>query len=190
MPSPAELEDYLANGEYSDLKIICNGATYMVHRLILCSQIRFFENACNISWKEGEEGVVDLSHDDPGAVKAMIHYAYTGNCAAFDNAEDSQQAQHWIQVYAIGSKYDFLGLKTKAKVYVEPILENNWDKDWFADMIRLVYGTTISDRGLRDIVVTIVLEHHSTFAEQSGDAPMQKLLEEVGEFSRDCFNSL
>ncbi|KAF2802155.1 uncharacterized protein BDZ99DRAFT_353924, partial [Mytilinidion resinicola] len=145
------------NGEYSDLKIICNGATYKVHRLILCSQINFFERACKGSWRAS---AIDLSHDDSYAVGAMIRYAYRDHYGPAENLDPEEQVLRHVHVHAIAAKYNIPGLQTMAKDYLKILVAEHWDKDWFADIIRSIYETTISsDRGLRDVVVDMIMEH-------------------------------
>ncbi|KAF2802157.1 uncharacterized protein BDZ99DRAFT_356438, partial [Mytilinidion resinicola] len=159
---------YLNNGEYSDLEVRCGSITYKVHRLVLCSQIEFFRKACNVCWREGKECVVDLSHDDAYAVDALLRYAYTGKCDIFaENVAPSRKALHYVQIYAIGAKYEITGLQDLAKDYLKPLLDAHRNEGWLAEVIRLTYETTIpTDRGLCDIVVDIIVEQHGIYAEQ------------------------
>ncbi|KAF2493690.1 hypothetical protein BU16DRAFT_527918 [Lophium mytilinum] len=184
-----QLADYLNNGEYSDLQVRCGSITYKVHRLVLCSQIEFFRKACSAYWREGQECVVNLNHDNAYAVDALLRYAYSGKCDIFaESVASSRKALHYVQTYAIGAKYEVTGLQNLAKDYLRPLIEAHGGEEWLADVIRLVYETTIStDRGLRDIVVDFVVENHNIFAEQSDDDPIPTVMEELGAFSRDCF---
>jgi BTB/POZ domain len=52
-----------------------------VHKKVLCGQSDFFEKACEGGFKEASSGVIDLTGDDPDAVKAMVQYCYTVNYA-------------------------------------------------------------------------------------------------------------
>jgi hypothetical protein len=52
-----------------------------VHKKVLCGQSDFFEKACEGGFKEASSGVIDLTDDDPDAVKAMVQFCYTVNYA-------------------------------------------------------------------------------------------------------------
>jgi len=61
---------------YSDLTIACGEKRYSVHRALIATRSSFFEGACRNSFLESQTGVIDLSEDDPEAVKHMVHYFY------------------------------------------------------------------------------------------------------------------
>ncbi|KAF2812078.1 uncharacterized protein BDZ99DRAFT_382906, partial [Mytilinidion resinicola] len=152
---------YLSNGAYSDLEIRCRDTSYAVHRIVLCSQVKFLENACNGAFKvclepvpnrEAKDRIVDLSYDDPTAVRSMIQFAYTNDYSLDDDQSGKHALQH-VDVYA-SAKYDIPSLGNLAKIKFKPILEKHWDADWVRDAVHGVYHSTYSsDRGLRDILV-------------------------------------
>ncbi|KAF4946276.1 hypothetical protein FGADI_11302 [Fusarium gaditjirri] len=63
-------------GTYSDFVITCGNDTYHVHKAIVCPRSSFFTAACNLNFKEGQEGKIDLPDDDPEAVREMVYYLY------------------------------------------------------------------------------------------------------------------
>ncbi|OIW22532.1 hypothetical protein CONLIGDRAFT_587322, partial [Coniochaeta ligniaria NRRL 30616] len=64
------------DGKYSDLTIVCGESTYRAHKAVLCTRSQFFAKACDGAFQEASTGVIDLSQDDPQAVKMMMHYFY------------------------------------------------------------------------------------------------------------------
>ncbi|KAI1196251.1 hypothetical protein F5X97DRAFT_220570 [Nemania serpens] len=81
MDKPSEellgsLKRLYANGDYSDLTIVCNGKHYEVHKCIICPRSEFFAAACRGGFKEAREGKISLPDDDPVAVDLMIWYFY------------------------------------------------------------------------------------------------------------------
>ncbi|KAF2493693.1 hypothetical protein BU16DRAFT_464682, partial [Lophium mytilinum] len=176
------------NGEFSALVIRCGAVTYKVHRIVLCCQIDFFQKACGGPFKVS---MIDLSHDDSYAVGAMIRYAYGGQYGPAENPDPDEQALHHVHVYAIASKYNIPGLQAMAKDCLKTLADAHWDKDWFADIIRSVYETTIStDRGLRDVVLHVFMDHDMALAEEGTESPAQKVFYEIRQFARDCFNKM
>lgn len=118
-----------------------------------------------------------------------MQYAYTATYTTSEPVAD--QAFHHVKVFAIGSKYDIPALQLLAQRRIRVLSENYWEEDWFPEVIRAVYGSThCSDRGLRDIVVGIIVTHHLTITQEDNESPIQKVLAEVGELSRDCFDSV
>ncbi|KAF1953420.1 hypothetical protein CC80DRAFT_420445, partial [Byssothecium circinans] len=67
----------LASGLYSDLQIKCGNDMYKVHRSIVCPQSDFFAGAMRFTiGKESEDRMIDLSEDDPAAIKALVQFLY------------------------------------------------------------------------------------------------------------------
>lgn len=92
------------DGKYSDLTVVCGERTYRAHKVLLCTRSQFFAKACDGGFQvrrkgsshsdsllaghvfdrtdsstvsqEASTGVIDLSQDDPQAVKMMMHYFY------------------------------------------------------------------------------------------------------------------
>lgn len=56
----------------ADFTIICRNKSYAVHRALICAHSEFFDGACRNAFRELENGMVDLSEDDPESIDHMI----------------------------------------------------------------------------------------------------------------------
>ena len=77
------MDRLLRTGDYSDLILVLGGETRKVHKAILYSQSEFFKNACKVSFKEGETGVITLYDDDPELLRLMLSYCYGTEYVAY-----------------------------------------------------------------------------------------------------------
>ncbi|KAI9723794.1 MAG: hypothetical protein M1828_004044 [Chrysothrix sp. TS-e1954] len=75
--------------KYSDLLIRCNGSTFHVHKVVVCSQSKFFRLACDVEMQEKQSGVIDLEELDETAVKAVLMSFYG---KTYDIPGQSEQA--------------------------------------------------------------------------------------------------
>ncbi|KAF2496366.1 hypothetical protein BU16DRAFT_509359 [Lophium mytilinum] len=175
--------------KYSDLEIRCGEISFKAHRVILCSQVRFFDKACSSGFKEATDGVIDLSHDDSDAVRAMLEFAYTASYPCPKGATSERlRALHEVAVYGIGHKYEIPSLQEHALGRFCCFVSSEWEQEYFPDVVRAIYESTpSSDRGLRDYVVNIMVSFQEKISKQDRESPIQKLLAEIGEFSRDCY---
>ncbi|KAI4108609.1 MAG: hypothetical protein LQ339_002125 [Xanthoria mediterranea] len=78
----------LHSADYSDLVITCKDHEFKVHRNIVLPASKVLATACSGTYKEGTGGPIDLSEDDPNAVKRMLQYLYTGNYDDADHEAD------------------------------------------------------------------------------------------------------
>ena len=118
---------------------------------------------------EAAEQEANLNGDDPSAVARMIEYMYTSEDSDSDedvhsadqqgsydaNGEESNHAKIWnnLQVYVLAEKYNVKGLGSLAQTKSTALKGSDWTMSCYANLVRLVYETTISpNRGLRDIV--------------------------------------
>ncbi|EKG15236.1 BTB/POZ-like protein [Macrophomina phaseolina MS6] len=96
--------DFLT-GNYSDLRIIDrNDTVYNVHKVVLCHQSPWFEEAVR---ETGDGNTFHLRKDEPAAVKAMVEFFYTGTYSSNVDTISSAVARLYldISIYAIGAKY-------------------------------------------------------------------------------------
>ncbi|KAL8813752.1 MAG: hypothetical protein Q9200_000005 [Gallowayella weberi] len=171
----------LSSGKYSDLTIICRDQKFRVHRAVLCFASRFFAAACDGNFQEAQTAKVDLSDDDPGALRRALTYLYTEDYDDTDPDMIEESARdpgpisvnpivhtssgatgtsylNNARVYALAEKYDIQGLKALAIFKFE---KYPWGKCTDVDIVTVLpevyYTTPATDQGLRDIVVDICL---------------------------------
>ena len=73
-----KISSFLKSGEFSDVTLIFGQTTLKAHKVVLCSQSKFFSNACRL-FKEAEENVITLVHGGETLLKDMIHFLYRGH---------------------------------------------------------------------------------------------------------------
>jgi len=123
---------------------------------------------CSKILQEAASGVITLD-DDPDSIRRMISFIYT-----LDYDDEAPQNGTWgvkteptsaekpalfssIRVYAVAEKYDIKDLKELARSRFSTWASKNWNHSEFPMMVQEVYDSTpSSDRGLREIVETIV----------------------------------
>ncbi|KAJ9194390.1 hypothetical protein DTO164E3_5368 [Paecilomyces variotii] len=157
----ASFQSFFASSTFSDLTIVTKDQEFKVHKLIVCSQSGFFARLFKQNWKEAEENVVRLNEDDPRAVEAMVHfmYGFNYNNSGSEHGRVSPMLLN-VKVYQVADKYDIPKLKAQAKENFTVAINKCWEMDDFPTAIEDAYSTTTSaDRGLRDPLVSLSLEH-------------------------------
>ncbi|KAL8697919.1 MAG: hypothetical protein Q9201_006852 [Fulgogasparrea decipioides] len=81
----------LESGKYSDLTIKCRGREFHVHRVVLCTASKVFATACDGAFKEAQNGKIDLSEDDPGAIQRMLEYLYSADYDEMDHPHKEEK---------------------------------------------------------------------------------------------------
>ncbi|OCL13437.1 hypothetical protein AOQ84DRAFT_274788, partial [Glonium stellatum] len=173
--------------QYSDAVIRCQGQEFTVHRLVLCTQSKYFANAFNGDWKESANRTIELNDDDVSVVEAMLHFMYRFDYD--DNAHGQvSPAVFNAKVYSLADKYDLSALKLHAKEKFDKAVENCWSADDFPHVISEVYSSTpATDRGLRNVVMRVVYEHLDLLLEKQ---EFTNMLEETTGFAADVTGHL
>ncbi|KAL0258082.1 hypothetical protein SLS55_007253 [Diplodia seriata] len=194
------LVNFWKNSEFSDLLIRCNnGDEHRAHRVILCSQSEFFRRACNpkTGFKEALSGVIELHHDDPATVRAMLEFCYTFTytCPSPPPPSPSPAAPHspveermifHVHMYAVGEIYDIPALKRLATANFERDVDHRFPR--FPAAVRAVYETTpASDRGLRDVALRVCAIHARDLL---GTPAFDDMMDELGVFGRELARQL
>ncbi|KAG7009190.1 hypothetical protein G7Y79_00003g010580 [Physcia stellaris] len=155
----------LETGKYSDFTITCCAREWKVHRVILCSQSKYFELACEEKkFKEGASRILALEEDDADMVDHMLRFLYTSYYP--NDADSGQQLLVNATVYALADKYQITALKNLAKYKFESALHSGWDIVNFSEVVGMVYTTTLaSDRALRDCLAPFLVRHKKDLRE-------------------------
>ncbi|PKX97673.1 BTB/POZ domain-containing protein [Aspergillus novofumigatus IBT 16806] len=172
------VDSQFLNPAYSDLSIICGDKVFPAHRIIVCPQSIYFENACKAKF-EGDKGEIEINDRDATLVEKMLQFVYTGDYTCdtppetgelvtathlsptVDAKEKTAQmiapdSHFHAQMYAQGDYFQIEGLKAKVKERFEKTFLNTANEHSFAATVIEVYTLTAEDdRGLRDIVVQL-----------------------------------
>lgn len=134
--------------------------------------------------QEAVEGVVELTGDDPSVVDAMLQFMYTFEYDWRSNDQEQVSPMLFdVRVYGIAEKYGVSALKVRAKEKFEAVVKKWWHLDDFSHSVVEIYRSTPStDRGLRDIAVSVACEHISELLKNSS---FNDALEEIADFAAD-----
>jgi hypothetical protein len=96
-----------------------------------------------------------------------------------DRVDDQPTLFSSVRVYAIADKYDIPHLKELARQRFCDWAEDNWACDDFTAIAREIFETTPSkDRGLRDVVIRLVVTHADNFVQNDKS---RQLIEDIGD---------
>jgi len=177
-----------------------------VHKVIVCSQSKFFSAACDnemlvngvmadrlpipfyshlICRQEKKTNTITLKEDIPDVVRAMLQFLYTFDYDDGIKFADSMEPLSFnTHVYAIADKYDIHELKELAKDKFEGLVKEQWKEDAFPEALRAVYETTpVTDRGLRDIAAQVAYDNITEL--MSDDSAFGRLLGDVAALGAD-----
>ncbi|KAK5679748.1 hypothetical protein LTS10_007696 [Elasticomyces elasticus] len=156
------------NSKYADLTIKCGHQKWWAHKLIVCPLSPFFATACDGNFKEAEEGVIPLDHDDPSVVEAMLEYMYKLNYRD-DHGTDVDGAVvppivFNVQVLILADKYDIPDLAALAEAKFNTQACDEWKGAAFADAAALVFATdTKLADAMREVVLQVAVLHAKEF---------------------------
>ncbi|KAF4632577.1 hypothetical protein G7Y89_g5550 [Cudoniella acicularis] len=70
------LAQLLNSEKYSDLKLVCQGQEFKVHKAIVCTQSPVLAAASNGSFQEAATNTINIDEFDAGTVKRMVVFMY------------------------------------------------------------------------------------------------------------------
>ncbi|KAL9048799.1 MAG: hypothetical protein Q9162_007545 [Coniocarpon cinnabarinum] len=121
-----ELNKMLESAMFSDYTIKCRDREFKVHRIILASYGgNFFNNAVAGGMKEANDGMLDLSEDEPEVVSLLVDYLYDKQ----PELEDMDQEETFVALYVLADKYGVPGLRDHLKGRFEEWAEHLLDTD-------------------------------------------------------------
>ncbi|EHK49218.1 hypothetical protein TRIATDRAFT_315549 [Trichoderma atroviride IMI 206040] len=69
----------MTSGNFSDLKLVCQGKEFKIHKLVACSQSSVIATALKGDFKEAQSGIITIEQFDAETVRRMVEYLYTGD---------------------------------------------------------------------------------------------------------------
>ncbi|KIX97149.1 uncharacterized protein Z520_07263 [Fonsecaea multimorphosa CBS 102226] len=73
------LVQLMQSGDFSDLKFLCNGEEFKVHKAIVCTQSPVIKAATEGSFEESRTNVIKMDNFDPRVVRQLVQFIYTGD---------------------------------------------------------------------------------------------------------------
>lgn len=73
---PVGLAQLLNSERYSDLKLVCQGQEFKVHKAIVCTQSPVLAAALNGGFQEAATDTININEFDAGTVKRMVVFMY------------------------------------------------------------------------------------------------------------------
>lgn len=190
-----------------DFEIVCSGAAFSVHRLVLCMHSSYFKRLCESSFKESTDRKVSLHDDTTPSVQALVQYLYEFD---YDNPMKHVQDSHAIfpyprdepeahaQVFVVVDKYDIPRLRDLAlEKFSASLSHPRARKTAIADAEALVAATPYiyqhtspTDGRLRAAVVEAWNSQNGKRLDHAPKADFQALLKDVPEFAADLTNEI
>jgi hypothetical protein len=130
------------------------------------------------TWQEAQQHLVSLPDDNPHLVLIMLHYFYHFDYDD-ENRGDTPAILLNLKIFMLADKYMVEPLKTLAKDKFTRRAQMDWDKDFFAQAITVVYDmeNKRDAQGLKDVILQIVAEHASELlVEGIGSSFREKVL--------------
>ncbi|KAH7317410.1 hypothetical protein BKA65DRAFT_466379 [Rhexocercosporidium sp. MPI-PUGE-AT-0058] len=182
--TPPHLVQLMGSEKYSDLKFVCQGQEFKVHKAIVCTQSPVLAAACDGSFQEAATNSINIDEFEAATVKRMIEFMYTkeyddgmekrgsedvdssnlpasthvDSLCAITPAMTTEMVLHHVRVNAIADYYDIPLLKQLANTKIQRLLETTRSADGFSDVVREVFNST-SDKALREIMASTAATH-------------------------------
>ncbi|PYI35281.1 hypothetical protein BP00DRAFT_301273, partial [Aspergillus indologenus CBS 114.80] len=175
-------------GKYSDFALKCDGTTFPVHKVVICTQVEAFAAACKGGFKEASSGVYRIDAFQSSTVGYMVEYLYTGDYTTeYDCKDDiglckttphpnpstpilSEVLIAHIQVAEIAEYYQVSRLKTPVEKKVDKALQMPWSPKGFAKAVELAYQVPNAE-SLRDKIAGVLVQHLDDFLDDAPESP-------------------
>ncbi|KJX92609.1 hypothetical protein TI39_contig5839g00029 [Zymoseptoria brevis] len=151
------------NDALSDFTISCGQSRWKVHKFVLSVHSRVLASACSGNFKEGREGVLDLSKHGVGEVEALVHwfYAFDYECQELEDNSPFDALSFHIKMAIIADKYFLDGLNDLAcRKFIDLsdsiMLEDDEDTD-LAKLALEAYSVSHATKDIcRDLIDLII----------------------------------
>ncbi|KAK8135724.1 hypothetical protein PG984_003664 [Apiospora sp. TS-2023a] len=107
--------DLLMSGKFADAQVVCDGRTWEVHRVVVCTRSKWFDKALGGYFKEAAEKKVTL-HEMPSAhVDWLLRYIYGGDDLLNHTDDlDKKPFVAFCVAHQLGDYFDITDLSTAA----------------------------------------------------------------------------
>ncbi|RAH84643.1 hypothetical protein BO86DRAFT_441524, partial [Aspergillus japonicus CBS 114.51] len=178
-------------GKYSDFALECDGTTFPVHKVVVCTQVEAFAAACKVGFKEACSGVYRIDGFQSSTVGYMVEYLYTGDYTTeYDCKDDIESSSSkgkttshpnpstpilsevliaHIQVAEIAEYYQVSRLNTLVDK-VDKTLQMPWSPKGFAKAVELAYRVPNAE-SLRDKIAGVLVQHLDDFLDDAPESP-------------------
>ncbi|TAQ85562.1 hypothetical protein B7494_g6119 [Chlorociboria aeruginascens] len=83
------LAKMMESGQFTDLKFVCNGREFKVHKAVVCPQSPVINAAIQGGFEESETNVIIMDSYQPSTVKRLVQFMYVGD---YDDPKDDGEA--------------------------------------------------------------------------------------------------
>ncbi|KAK8085647.1 hypothetical protein PG997_006918 [Apiospora hydei] len=190
---PSEAQELVVNGderlfrtgEYTDLKVICGGREWNLHRNILASRCEWFDKALCGNFKEAHTQEIFIHEFSPADIQLLLEYIYTGAVDFEQKKGESALIDICIRFYDLADFFQFPKLQEYCNQYLVQDIDNIGD---ILYDLRAAYGKkTLAGDVFRGLMKTFVHETRYRFFRSQ---QFIELLEEIPELAADMLISM
>lgn len=135
-----DFQQLLRSGQHSDVKLICNGQSLQVHKLILITRSPVFSSMFGTPMQEQSTGVIELNEFSIDAVRLLCEFMYTDSIEDETTWTDASVVADLLQAAV---KYECLGLVRLCCSKVKGMLTVDNVADWTVVSARMRPSTNL-----------------------------------------------
>ncbi|PPJ50353.1 hypothetical protein CBER1_05907 [Cercospora berteroae] len=181
----AAISKLFGDPRWTDLEVHCGHQIWKVHRIVVCSQSKFFEKAVEGSFAEAATGVVNLVEDDAFAVQAFLQFFYSGDYqwqptfSSPDGVENNPgRLAFAVAVHTIADKYGVAPLMSLAMTKFKELIGTNWRSEDFVGAVEAIYDTSPENKKeMRERLVEIGSKNYRAFKDGTAFANCQAVFD-------------
>ncbi|CAI6085967.1 unnamed protein product [Clonostachys chloroleuca] len=177
-----DLSRVVGSGEYSDMKLVCQGCEFKVHKVVVCTQSPVLAKAIQGVFQESRTGIINIENFEPSTVSRMVEFLYTGDYGGllFPHTEASRSdeikkpalnditasgmmLQH-VQVNAIADYYNIERLSELSRSKFQQACQATWDAQSFMDATNGALDLS-GDGALHEVIATEAAKNIHTLLE-------------------------
>jgi len=175
---------------FSDLTIQFGSRSKHVHKVVLCSQSRWFKNALEGNFKEASQSTLELHDDSPRAVDGMLSHFYTLEPQlSSDFPTKDVDIEYIVELYAVSNKYDAPELREQTlscfdRVMTEEKCMALWSSGELSAVVAAIYKCAPLGSSMRGRMVKSSIDNATAFKEDNEEL-FRNILEDIPEYAAD-----